>query len=174
LALARHWHWRGTGAALGWAPPPERAPGCRLVGPAPHRLDPHGAGGRRRHALEPATAQAPDRLAAHLDGRGAGQTHEHRTLHRTLLWPRLLALWSRSLVSLFGPFRLQRPPLAGWTAVETRVALTYAATVVVGLAAPQAGRPDLIRSPTRVLAQTCEGLLLGVKKRDVWARHESG
>jgi len=56
------------------------------------------------------------------------------------------------------PFRLQRPPLAGWTAVETRVALTYAATLVVGLAADQAGRPDLIRSPTRVLAHVWEGL----------------
>jgi transposase len=54
--------------------------------------------------------------------------------------------------SLFSPFRLQRLPLVGWTAVETRVALTYAATLVVGLAAQQAGRPDLIRSPTRVLA----------------------
>jgi transposase len=61
--------------------------------------------------------------------------------------------------SLFSPFRLQRPPLAGWTAVETHVALTYAATLVVGLAAQQAGRPDLIRSPTRVLAHTWEGLL---------------
>jgi hypothetical protein len=62
--------------------------------------------------------------------------------------------------SLFGPFRLQRPPLVGWTAVETQVALTYAATLVVGLAAHQAGRPDLTRSPTRVLAHTWEGLLV--------------
>jgi transposase len=61
--------------------------------------------------------------------------------------------------SLYSPFRLQRPPLAGWTAVETRVALTYAATLVVGLAAQQARRPDLIRLPTRVLAHTWEGLL---------------
>jgi len=61
--------------------------------------------------------------------------------------------------SLFSPFRLQRPPLAGWTAVEIRVALTYAATLTVGLAAHQAGRPELIRSPTRVLAHTWEGLL---------------
>jgi transposase len=61
--------------------------------------------------------------------------------------------------SLFSVFRLQRPPLVGWTAVETRVALTYAATLVVGLAAQQAGRPDLIRSPTRVLAHLWEGLL---------------
>jgi len=34
--------------------------------------------------------------------------------------------------------------------------LTYTATLVVGLAAQQAGRPDLIRSPTRVLAPTWE------------------
>ena len=61
--------------------------------------------------------------------------------------------------SLFSLFRLQRPPLAGWSAVACRVALTYAATIVVGLAAHQAGRPDLIRSPKRVLAHTWEALL---------------
>ncbi len=60
--------------------------------------------------------------------------------------------------SLFSLFRLQRPPLSGWSAVTSRVALTYAATVVVGLAAHQAGRPDLIRSPKRVLAHTWVGL----------------
>jgi hypothetical protein len=64
-----------------------------------------------------------------------------------------------SLFSLFSLFRLQRPPLAGWSAIASRVALTYAATVVVGLAAHQAGRPDLIRSPKRVLAHLWEGLL---------------
>jgi len=61
--------------------------------------------------------------------------------------------------SLFSPFRLQRPPLCGWSAVATRVALVYAATVIVGLAAQQAGRRDLIRSPKCVLAHTWEGLL---------------
>lgn len=61
--------------------------------------------------------------------------------------------------SLFSLFRLQRPPLAGWSAIPARVMLTYAATLVVGLAAQQAGRPDLIRSPKRVLAHTWEGLL---------------
>jgi transposase len=59
--------------------------------------------------------------------------------------------------SLFSYFRLQRPPLGGWSAVATHVALTYAATVVVGLAAHQAGRPDLIRSPKQVPAHTWEG-----------------
>jgi hypothetical protein len=61
--------------------------------------------------------------------------------------------------SLFGLLRLQRSPLAGWSAITCRVALTSAATIVVGLAAYQAGRPDLIRSPIRVLAHTWEGLL---------------
>lgn len=58
--------------------------------------------------------------------------------------------------SLFSSFRLQRPPLCGWSAVARRVALTYAGTSVVALAAYQAGRPDLIRSPTRVLAHLWE------------------
>jgi len=61
--------------------------------------------------------------------------------------------------SLFGVFRLPRPPLCGWPAVATQVALVYPA-IVVGLAAQPANRPDLIRSPRRVLAHTWEGLLL--------------
>jgi hypothetical protein len=59
--------------------------------------------------------------------------------------------------SLFGVFRLQRPPLWGWSALATQVALVYAATVVVGLAAQQARRPDRIRSPRRGLAHLWEG-----------------
>ena len=55
-------------------------------------------------------------------------------------------------------FRLQRPPVFGWSAVETRVALTYAAVWVIALAAWQAGRPDLIRSPRLVLAHVWEGV----------------
>ena len=53
-----------------------------------------------------------------------------------------------SRVFLF--FHLQRPPLCGWSEIASQVALTYAASVIVGLAAQQAGRPDLIRSPKRV------------------------
>jgi hypothetical protein len=49
-------------------------------------------------------------------------------------------------------FHLQRPPLCGWSEIASQVALTYAASVIVGLAAKPAGRPDLIRSPKRVLA----------------------
>jgi hypothetical protein len=37
-------------------------------------------------------------------------------------------------------FRLQRPPVFGWSAVETRVALTSAAVWVIALAAWQAAR----------------------------------
>jgi len=57
-------------------------------------------------------------------------------------------------------FRLQRPPLSGWSAVTCQVALTYTAVIVVALIAHDAGRPDLIRSPARVLAHSWEGLLL--------------
>jgi len=60
--------------------------------------------------------------------------------------------------SLFSVFRLQRPPLCGWSAVATQVALVYAASVVVGLAAQQANRQDLIRSPQRVLAHLWEAV----------------
>ena len=62
------------------------------------------------------------------------------------------------VVRLFSRFRLQRPPRAGGSAGTSRVALTDAATVVVALPARQAGRPDLIRCPKRVLAHTWEGL----------------
>lgn len=57
-------------------------------------------------------------------------------------------------------FHLQRPPLSGWSAIATRVALTYTASLIVALAAQHAGRPDLIRSPKRVLAHTWEGFEL--------------
>jgi transposase len=60
---------------------------------------------------------------------------------------------------VFRFFGLQRPPLCGWTAVVQRVALSYTATLVVALAAQQAGRPDLIRAPKRVLAHLWEGQL---------------
>lgn len=53
-------------------------------------------------------------------------------------------------------FHLQRPPLVGWSEVASQVALTYTASVIVGLAAQQASRPDLIRSPKRVLAHLWE------------------
>jgi len=55
-------------------------------------------------------------------------------------------------------FRLQRPPVYGWSAIETRVARTYAAVWVIALVAWQVGHPDLIRSPRRVLAHVWDGL----------------
>lgn len=54
-------------------------------------------------------------------------------------------------------FRLQRPPLGGWSTVATQAAVTYAATGVAGLAAYQAAQPALIRSLKRVLAPIWEG-----------------
>ncbi len=57
-------------------------------------------------------------------------------------------------------FRVQRPPVFGWSAVETRVALPSVAVWVIALAAWQAGRPDLIRSPRLVLAHVWEGVEL--------------
>ena len=54
-------------------------------------------------------------------------------------------------------FHLQRPPLTGWSEVASQVALTYTASIIVGLAAQQAGRSDLIRSPKRVLAHLWQG-----------------
>src|SRR5437764_322860 len=59
---------------------------------------------------------------------------------------------------LFRDFLPQRPPLAGWSAVTACVALSFTATIMVALAAHQAGRRDLIRSPKRVLAHLWEGV----------------
>ena len=104
----------------------------------------------------------------------------HTTLHATAVIPWnpkrtkdrscLPPTWTRaelgkrtSIERFFGRvllfFRLQRPPLVGWTALTQQVALTYTASILVGLAAQDAGRPDLIRSPKRVLAHSWEGLL---------------
>jgi hypothetical protein len=53
---------------------------------------------------------------------------------------------------------LQRPLVLGWSAVERRVTLTYAAVWVIALAAGQAGQPDVIRSPRPVQAHVWEGV----------------
>lgn len=60
---------------------------------------------------------------------------------------------------LFLFFHLQRPPLAGWSALASQDTLAYTATIVVARAATDAGRPALIRSPQRVRAHCGEGLL---------------
>jgi hypothetical protein len=54
-------------------------------------------------------------------------------------------------------FHLQLPTAFAWSAVETRIALTYAAVWVIALAAWQAGRADLNSSPRLVLAHVWEG-----------------
>jgi hypothetical protein len=116
--------------------------GCRLLGLASHCLDSRSPGGCGRHSLEPALAQR----------------------NRSCLPP----TWTKeelgkrsSIERFFGRvflfFRLQRPPLSGWSTISRRVALTYTATIIVALAAQQAGRPDLIRSSKRVLAHLWEG-----------------
>src|SRR6266571_4884899 len=117
-------------------PPAHHPPGCRLLGPAPHRLDPRHPSCRRCHPLEPQAPEKPLVLAAHLDQRGTRQTQ----CDRTLLWPRL--------------------PLFSFTTSASLglVGLTYTASIIVGLAAQQAGRPELIRSPKRVLAHCWEAL----------------
>jgi hypothetical protein len=56
-------------------------------------------------------------------------------------------------------FPLQRPPLCGWTAIVSQVALTYTATILVALAAEPAGRPDLIRSRHSRLGSYLGGLV---------------
>ncbi len=89
-----------------------------------------------------------------------------RTKNRSCLaptWTRAELAKRRAIERFFGRlfrvFPLQRPPLAGWTALTQAVALTFTATIIVALAAHQAGRPDLIRSPRRVLAHSWEGIL---------------
>ena len=61
-----------------------------------------------------------------------------------------------SLAAFFSSFTRLCPPLCGWSEIASQVALTYAASVIVGLAAKPAGCPDLIRSPKRVLAHLWE------------------
>jgi hypothetical protein len=58
----------------------------------------------------------------------------------------------------FFSFTRPHPPLSGWSTMVQQIALTYTATVIVALAAQQAGRPDLISPPKRILAHVWEGL----------------
>lgn len=66
----------------------------------------------------------------------------------------------RSFARVLVYFHLRRPSLCGRSAVESRVALTYAAVWVIALAAWQHGRPSCIRSPRLVLAHVWEGMEL--------------
>ena len=64
-----------------------------------------------------------------------------RSSHRTLLWPRVLFFICNVLPLVWLSLRF-----------ASQVALTYAVSVMVGLVFQQAGHPDLIRSPKRVLS----------------------
>ncbi len=122
-------------------PSPDRSLRRGLLGLAPHRLDSCCAWCCRCHPLESHKPEEAVLLASQLD---QGRTWETR------------ASSSASLDVCFSSLHLQRPPLCGWSEIASQVALTYTASVLVGLAAQQAGRPDLIRSPKRVLAHLWE------------------
>src|SRR5579864_7120259 len=81
-------------------PPAPHPFGRRLLGTAPHRLDPRYPARRRRRSLEPQTAEEPILLASSLDERGTRQAQ----FHRTLLWPCLpvLPLATPTLVVVVG------------------------------------------------------------------------
>ena len=75
--------------------------------------------------MEPQPAEAARRVAAHWTAEELGKrTSIERFFGRVLVF-----------------FRVQRPPVFGWSTVETRVALSYAAVWVIALAAWQAERP---------------------------------
>jgi hypothetical protein len=134
-----------TAVGMGCVPlsdPSPRCPfGCSLLGLASHCLDSWRAGSRGRHSLESWTRNAnrsclPPTWTADELGKRSGI---ERFFGRVFLF-----------------FHLQRPPLSGWSEIASQVALTYSASLIVGLAAQQAHRPDLIRSPKRVLAHLWE------------------
>src|SRR5438132_9062116 len=114
---------------------------CCLLGLEAHRLDSCHLGRGSRDPLESQTPEKSLLFASHVDQRGVGQTEWDRTVR---------------MARVFLFFHLQRPPLSGWSTIARQVALTYTATIIVALAAQQAGRPDLIHSPKRVLAHTWE------------------
>ena len=112
-----------------------------LLGLAPHQVDPQRLRSCCGHSLESQT-------------RSANRSCLPPTWTKEELGKRSAIERFFGRVFLF--FHLQRPPLCGWSEIASQVALTYASSVIVGLAAQQAGRPDLIRSPKRVLAHLWE------------------
>jgi hypothetical protein len=123
-------------------PPALYSFGCRLLGLEAHRLDSCHLGCGSRDPLESQTPEKSLVFASHVEAREelGKRSGIERFFGRVFLF-----------------FHLQRPPLSGWSTIARQVALTYTATIIVALAAQQAGRPDLIRSPKRVLAHTWEG-----------------
>jgi len=109
--------------------------------PAAYPLDPCHLACGGGHCLEPQEPEEPLVLAAHVEARE--ELGKRSSIERFF-----------GRVFLF--FHLQRPPLWGWSAIARQVALTYTASIIVGLAAKPAGRPDLIRS-----RRSCPGSLVG-------------
>ena len=66
----------GPGHVPLWPTPMRHSARCRLLGLAPHRLDPHRARGGRGRPRECQTAGEPLLLASHLDGRPLGEWWE--------------------------------------------------------------------------------------------------
>jgi len=92
--------------------------------------------------------------------RGCNRGDSTRQKHRSCVPPTWTkeAFGKRSGIDrVFLFFRLQLPPLSGWSESASHVALTSTASLIVGLAAQQADRPDLIRSPACVFAHLWEG-----------------
>jgi len=137
----------GTGRPSVRGAPARYPSGRRLLGPQADRLDHTTLGAAAVILWNPKRQKQRDGLPP--TGTAAEELGKRTTIER---------FFGRVLVF----FRLQRPPVLGWSAIETRVALTYAAVWVIALAAWQAGRPNLIRSPRLVLAHVWEGM-------DVWS-----
>ncbi len=114
----------------------------RLLGPQTDCLDSHHPWRSCRPPLEPQSQKRRDGLPPTWTAEELGKRSSiERFFGRTFLF-----------------FRVPRPPISGWSAVATQAALTYAALWVIALAAWQAGRPELIRSPCLVLAHVWEGI----------------
>ena len=75
---------------------------------------------------------------------------------RHLAWSRLSYAARAVIERFFGiakrHYGLDTADVVGWQPVLLRVTLTFCASLVVALAAHQAGAPELRLSPTRVLA----------------------
>ena len=130
------------GRAVVSDPPALYSLGCRLLGLEAHRLDSRYFGRGSSDSLESETPKNRSCLPPTWTKEELGKRSGiERFFGRVFLF-----------------FHLQRPPLAGWSTIARQVALTYTATIIVALAAQQAGRLDLIRSPKCVLAHVWEGL----------------
>src|SRR5262249_23066309 len=122
-------------------PAARHPPRCRLLGVEADRVDPHGARRPSGHPVESPAATEPRWPAADLDRRGVGQAHQYRALLRMGLGFLPLAALATMRLASNGD----------------AVALTHTAVWVIALAAWQARRPALVRSPRLVLPTSGRG-----------------